>query len=108
MWVDKPVKLPEQDKNGTKNRKSYKVQIKYRNGANGKICLKTLKFGEEGNDFVDNKDEKRRGVKFCRLSHQSDPFHPNYYRLHLLNTEPSVDDAYINFLKKVFKMSDQK
>jgi hypothetical protein len=43
-------------------------------------------------------------MRFTRLSNQQDPFHPNYWRLQMLNTEPTIEDAYINFMRRVMQI----
>lgn len=40
-------------------------------------------------------------MRHDRLTHQNDPFHGNYWRLHLLNTEPTIEQAYMNFVEAI-------
>lgn len=61
---------------------------------------KTIRFGDES-DYIFNGDKAKRQTRFTHLSHQNDPFHPNYWRLHLLNTFPTLNESYKYFVGQV-------
>ena len=54
-------------------------------------------------DYVYNGDKEKRATRFSHLSHQNDPFHPNYWRLHLLNTFPTLKEGYSHFINQVLQ-----
>jgi hypothetical protein len=64
------------------------------------IRYKTVRFGDNS-DYVYNQDKEKRAYRFSHLSRQNDPFHPNYWRLHLLNTYPTIKEAYTHFISQL-------
>lgn len=54
-------------------------------------------FGDLDGQFVGDKDVNKRRDRFKRFGHKDDPFHPNYWRLKILNTEQTMEDAYVLF-----------
>ena len=86
MSVEPPVELPGVKIGG----KSHSIRIRYK-GVDGKSKSKTIHFGKKGSDYVDDKDKSRRIHRFSHLAHQNEVYHPNYWRLHILNMAETVD-----------------
>lgn len=87
MSVSFPTKIPESES----TKKKYRLEIKYvdrsiKNPLKKQIRVKTISFGTRGiNDFIDDKNERKRVSRVNMIEKAQDPFNPNHYRLLLLN-----------------------
>lgn len=91
--IDMPYQI-----NNPNWRKKYQIKIYFQK--NGKICAKTIRFGDiEKDDYIDHQDEKRREKLVKTMRCFDTPFQSNYWRFHMLNTYKNIYDAYSNYCK---------
>ena len=65
------------------------------------IHKKTVKFGKIGVlDYIDHKDKAIRDKVLSQMKNYYNPFKSNYWRFHLLNQCPSMEEAYLKLLKE--------
>ena len=58
-----------------------------------------MRFGDKnGNDFVDHHDTDKRATVLLRMKKYETPFHPNYWRIHLLNTSENLQDCWNSYI----------
>lgn len=88
--MDPPKPTLVGDGNKQTKRKFCSIRFKFKDGATGKIKSKTVFFGDADGEYIGDHDDAKRAKRFVRFQHQQDPFHPNYWRLHLLNSEETI------------------
>lgn len=104
QWNDQFVIIkidPPQTITKEKFKKKYSIRITYLDDKKVRK-VKTIMFGDkEKLDFIDDKDQARRLSRVKMLRHTDDPFHKDFWKLHLLNSKDNLGDAYAVLLREL-------
>jgi len=84
--------------------RKFKIKLGYLD-KQGKFRSKVIKFGDKRRkDFTDDgADEKAKRYVVNSLRKCSNPFQPNFWRLHLLNNTPNLAENYKEMLAKIYE-----
>lgn len=95
------VTYPENITPNEKLKRKYKIKLTYLD-KNGEKHSKTIRFGKHGKeDYLDNKNEDSKKKITAKLSNTHNIFHPNYWRLNILNTGDDLKKNWINLINKL-------
>jgi len=100
------IEMPKKCRLANAN-KRLTIAFKYilRNDKEHKLHKKSMNFGKEGNaHYVDHKDKDLKRKKLNRLTRTHDPFHPNFWKKHILNgPSTSIAQNYCQLITKLYK-----
>lgn len=105
LWNDqytiKNISYPEEIKPTEKLKKKYKIHLQYTD-QNGAKHNKTIRFGKQGkDDYLDHKNIEQKNKLTAKLCNTHNVFHPNYWRLNLLNSGEDLKSNWMSLLNKI-------
>ena len=102
MWTEshriKSISPPEPIQD-PRSRKRFKIRMQYLN-AKGDLHSCTIRFGDKRRqEFIDHHSSDKRAMDLLKLKGSFDsPLHHNYWRVLLLNTAPTIEEAWKSYL----------
>lgn len=105
LWNDSfkilNISYPEMITPNEKLKRKYKIKLSY-SDEKGEKHNKTIRFGKHGKeDYLDNKNEENKKKVTAKLSNTHNLFHPNYWRLNILNSGDDLKKNWINLINKL-------
>lgn len=95
------ISFPEILTPNEKLKRKYKIKLVYSDNK-GNRHNKTIRFGKHGKeDYLDNKNEENKKKITAKLSNTHNLFHPNYWRLNILNSGDDLKKNWINLINKL-------
>lgn len=95
------ISYPEFLTPNEKLKRKYKIKLIYSDN-NGNKHNKTIRFGKHGKeDYLDNKNEENKKKITAKLSNTHNLFHPNFWRLNILNGGDDLKKNWINLINKL-------
>lgn len=105
LWNDgytiKNISYPEEIIANERLKKKYKVHLQYLD-PKGIKHTKTIRFGKQGkDDYLDHKNMDQKNKLTAKLCNTHNIFHPNYWRLNLLNTGEDLKSNWMSLINKL-------
>lgn len=105
IWNDqytiKNISFPEEIKATEKLKKKYKIHLQYVD-EKGIKHNKTIRFGKHGkDDYLDHKNIDQKNKLTAKLCNTHNIFHPNYWRLNLLNSGEDLKSNWMLLINKI-------
>lgn len=105
LWNDNykliNISYPESLVQNEKLKRKYKIKLIY-SDEKGNKHNKTVRFGKYGKeDYLDNKNEENKKRLTSKLSNTHNLFHPNFWRLNILNSGDDLKKNWINLINKL-------
>jgi hypothetical protein len=80
----------------------YQVVFKYTDPNDGKVKKKTIRFGRKDKEYlVDHQDDQKNKKMLSNMKAYYCPFHKNFWVVHLLCQDISINKAYTKLLNGV-------